>query len=522
MFLLATALLNLGAMSAEAAIARVGVATVFDNTTATTGSVTIPATTAGDLLVVVISGGGDGINGGGSSAVSLGATAMVSAVRSPEAGSANETTIWYLANIPGGQTTVTWSYAAGSLGTTDNGIIVQEYSGAATTAPVDVTATWNSNNSAVTVGNSGTATATAANELWIGGHSILTSGTWSAPTPTGTTLVGSSTAGATGIAFEDNMTLGAAANALGATCSGNDSWAGALVVFKAAAGTCTTNAPTFGAWSPTSGNVTPGGSTSYTVTVTNADSVGCANANITFTSADTPATPNTNFNGSTVSSNCTNIAPGGTCTATLTTSSPAGATPPSSETTKITGTESVGSKAGTTGTSATTNLVAACTTNAPTFGAWSPTSGNVTPGGGTSYTVTVTNADSVGCANANITFTSADTPATPNTNFNGSTVSSNCTNIAPGGTCTATLTTSSPAGATPPSSETTKITGTESVGSKAGTTGTSAATNLVVAGPSVPAGSIPVVVTVAALMAAYGAWMGIRQRRGGNTQQGTE
>ncbi len=218
---------------AQAAIARVGTATVFDNGTATTGTVTIPATTAGNLLVVVISGGAG--TGGGSSAVNLGATPMTKAIQSINTSGTNEVTIWYLANIPAAQTTVTWSYAAGTGGTTDNGIIVQQYSGAATVTPVDVTATWNSAATAVTVLNSGTATATAANELWIGGLNCLTSGTWSAPTPAGSTLQGNTVAGATGMALVDNMTLGATANALGATTNGNDTGAGALAVFKVAA-----------------------------------------------------------------------------------------------------------------------------------------------------------------------------------------------------------------------------------------------------------------------------------------------
>ncbi len=64
----------------EAAIGKVGTATTFDNGTATTGTVTIPATTAGNLLVVVISGGGG--TGGGSSAVNLGTTPMTMAVQS--------------------------------------------------------------------------------------------------------------------------------------------------------------------------------------------------------------------------------------------------------------------------------------------------------------------------------------------------------------------------------------------------------------------------------------------------------
>lgn len=220
-------------MQASAAIARVGTATVLNNATAATGTVTIPATTAGNLLVVVISGGAGAT--GGSSAVNLGATAMTKAIQSFNTAGTNEVTIWYLANIPGGQTTVTWSYAAGTGGTLDNGIVVQQYSGAATVTPVDVTATWNSGATAVTVLNTGTATATAANELWIGGLNNLTTGTWSAPTPAGSTIQGSTAAGATGMALVDNMTLAAGANVLGATCGPtSDTGVGAVVVFKPA------------------------------------------------------------------------------------------------------------------------------------------------------------------------------------------------------------------------------------------------------------------------------------------------
>ena len=612
MFLLATALLNLCTTNAEAAIARVQTVSVDTGIAPSTGTVNFAATGANNLLVVAIAGG-DSASLNGISVVANPGNIALTKAREQVNGQIGIVSIWYLpgASNPGGLTSITYTVTPSPFFDTASGMVFAEYSGVATTSPLDGAGADATANTLPML--SGNATSAAANELWFAAYHNAT----------GSTAFSGYTGPAGATISEIGQTYLSSAERMGATESlvnsagtayinvGNaiaDWWVGAIVLFKAA-GTSDTTPPSSSITSPTTGTVfnlasaspttisgtatdnvavssisvsTDGGTTWNAATCT-----GCPGASVTWSyswtlptvqstsyniirratdsssnvetpgaginvtvdrvaptvSTTTPANAATNIavngnvtitwaenvNCTTVNTTNITISGGGlalsSCsgaTATFTTSGQAAST--TYTVTVGTGvTDVAGNHMAASYPFSYTTAAAGCTTNAPTFSAWSPTSGNVTPGGGTSYTITVTNADTVGCANANITFTAADTPATPNANFNGSTVSSNCTNIAPGGTCTATLTTSSPAGATPPSSETTIITGTESVGSKAGTTATSAATNLVAAAaPSVPVGSIPVEVTVGVLMAAYGVWMGIRQRRRRNTQQGTE
>ncbi len=251
--------------TAAAAVARVN-SVVLNNGTSTTGTITIPATHAGNLLVVVI-GGID--QTAGASNVKLGTTAMTKAVGGINTGGPQSIEIWYLANIPAGQTTVTYTYGSA----VDNGAVVAEYSGIATTSPLDVTASNVTSGASATLSTGTTANTAAANELWIGAFGDNTTGTFAAPT--GGTFYNQTAGNGSQIGLADSTTNSAGPATMGCT-GANDWWAGAIAVFKPVAST-----PTVTSTSPAS---LPQGATSQTVTITGTNFV--AGATVSFNDAN--------------------------------------------------------------------------------------------------------------------------------------------------------------------------------------------------------------------------------------------
>ena len=218
-------------LNAEAAIARVQAVTLNNNSN-TSGTITIAPTHAGNLLVVVI--GGIQASTSAVSNVRLGSTSLTKAKDSLVSGGPQYVSIWYLANIPSGQTTVTYTSTA-----VDNGAVVAEYSGVATTSPLDVTASAVSSNGSTSTLSTGTATSTAANELWIGAFGDNTSTAFSSVTGTGASMYAQIAAFGTQLGLADSYSNSAGSATMGCTGS-SDWWSGAIAVFKPAAVTNTT------------------------------------------------------------------------------------------------------------------------------------------------------------------------------------------------------------------------------------------------------------------------------------------
>ncbi len=394
-------------LNAEAAIARVQSVTL-NNGSNTAGTITIAPTHAGNLLVVVI--GGIQTTTGNVSNVKLGSTPLTLAKDIVVSGGPQYVSIWYLANIPAGQTTVTYTSTA-----VDNGAVVAEYSGIATTSPLDVTASAGSSSTSSTL-STGTATSSAANELWIGAFGDNTSSTFSAVTGTNASMYAQTAAFGTQLGLADSITNSAGPATMGCT-GANDWWAGAIAVFKPAAGA---PAPTVTSTSPN--NMAQGtGPTTVTITGTGFQS-GAAVA----------------FSGTGVTTGAVTVVNATTITVPVTVA--AGATTGALNVTVTNPDAGAGTGTGV----FTVNPAAVCTANTPTISV-TPTSSTVTSGGAaTTYTVTVTNNDTAACASTVFTLTKSDNNAGV---FTSSLLSPTTLTLAPGANGTATFTVSAPAGA---------------------------------------------------------------------------
>jgi hypothetical protein len=103
--------------------------------------------------------------------------------------------------------------------------------------------------------------------------------------------------------------------------------------------TCTRVAPTV-TFNPTSGTASPGGTVTYTATVTNKDTAACTNSTFAL-SIPTETGTTTNFvKPSTLSASSCALAPGGTCTSTLTVKAQTAATGGSTNVTTVRATDS--------------------------------------------------------------------------------------------------------------------------------------------------------------------------------------
>ncbi len=475
--------------SAASAAARVGTGGTNSCVSCTSLAVTIPSTAAGDTLILV-AGTNDAAAGGVTAVSGGGCTwAKATAASGVNGGGPSDHAIWYCPNTTAGQTTVTLT-----IGTWDTSAVVQEYSGVLTASPLDKTAI---NNTAAqgTALSSGTTAATAqANELLIGGFTVGGNATFN--TPGGTngawTLNLSRSATNVSTAMTDNTANSAATSSATLTSSASNWWVGSIATFLPAVA---------------SGNLSVGNGA--TVANANAQQGSANNAIDSFTAYLSSGTGQINTLVLTTSAqftaaNVANISvyndagtlgaynagvdtlvsgvtyTVGTNSATLTFSTPlsvttttanylitldiqATATTTNTLTARVTG--GTGSGLGTPtyndSASATLTITAPVCTRANPTVTLTPASQNVAPGGSINYTIQVTNNDSsqLACGSTTFSLSSTDLPATPNANFNASTLPASIGPINAGGSfLTATLTVSAPAGATNGQSETTSVT----------------------------------------------------------------
>ncbi len=202
---------------------------------------------------------------------------------------------------------------------------------------------------------------------------------------------------------------------------------------------CTRVAPTV-TFNPTSGTVAPGGTVTYTATVTNKDTGTCANSTFALSIPTETGTTANFIKPSTLSAASCALAPGGTCTSTLTVKAQTAAVAGSTNATTVRATDATNHSAllGN-GTVTTTVSTTPCTRVAPTV-TFNPTSGTVAPGGTVTYTATVTNKDSATCANSTFALSIPTETGTTANFVKPSTLSASSCALAPGGTCTSTLT----------------------------------------------------------------------------------
>lgn len=141
-------------------------------TKANTLSVTIPATTAGNCLVVLIMS--KSTTGAGSvSGVTLGGVADNFAAAVVAHGSNGISTFsdafaWVDRNCAGGQTAIVVSGSALNVASGSGGVVVLEFSGVVTVTPVDQTKGTGNNSGGATFTSGTTATTTVAREVWAG------------------------------------------------------------------------------------------------------------------------------------------------------------------------------------------------------------------------------------------------------------------------------------------------------------------------------------------------------------------
>ncbi len=212
---------------------------------------------------------------------------------------------------------------------------------------------------------------------------------------------------------------------------------------------CTASAPVVTISPPTTqGITTPGGSVTYTFTVKNNDNTVCSGTTFNLSAADSNTT---NFDASTVSSPTVTLASQATsANMTLTVSGKAGQTT-GTNTTTVSATEA-GHVTGTSNSA--TTIIGSCTAKTPLV-TIVPVSNSIISNPGTvSYTVTVTNNDTIGCADTTFTLSLADTNST---NFNASTIAPTSLIIATGANRSSTLTVSSKAGAPSGATDTTTV-----------------------------------------------------------------
>jgi glycine cleavage system regulatory protein len=236
--------------SALSSVSWVQTATGTESTHATFAS----AETAGDLNVVVMGWGDDTTTITGVSDT-RGNSYFVAAPMVTGTGSVSpplRQTIYYAKNVAAGSNTVTVSFS-GTPSYPDLKIL--EYSGADSTAPLDVAVSASGTSSTGTVA-SGSATTTAANELIVGAG--MTTDRFSGPGASFTQRVLSSD----GNLVEDRLVSTAGSYSATIALDGNEqSWLVQLVTFKAQSGSPPAPAPTLSGISPTSGTTAGGIST---------------------------------------------------------------------------------------------------------------------------------------------------------------------------------------------------------------------------------------------------------------------
>ncbi|PIR73959.1 MAG: hypothetical protein COU35_04865 [Candidatus Magasanikbacteria bacterium CG10_big_fil_rev_8_21_14_0_10_47_10] len=197
------------------------------NAGATTVTASWPsATTAGNFLVAIVA-----VRGGSGTTITPPSGGWILATRSNN-GTNISTAIYYIANAPAQSGASTWGVTPTNRAT----VTLAEYSGVATSAPLDVIATATGNSA---TGSSGTTAITSqANALAIAGISA-TSGnrTFSAQTNSFTEVsevvsTGSTQGTRNSTVFEEKILSSTGTQGVSATISASGNWAGVIAVFK--------------------------------------------------------------------------------------------------------------------------------------------------------------------------------------------------------------------------------------------------------------------------------------------------
>jgi IPT/TIG domain len=248
-----------------------------DNGTASTSSVTVTLSgvAAGHLLTCAITYGNPG---GTTLAVSdniNGAWSVAGSVHF-STGISQTTALFYLANSKAGTTTITGKPgSAGEYGAMD----CQEWSGVATSSPLDQTA---EQDGTTANPSSGSVTTTASGELILGD---LENG-YSPSAGSGFTLLNTDTSPGTGSGLNTEYRIQASAGAAAATWTlATTTWTAQVATFKSSTGTGGGTPPSITSLSPTSGPV------GTIVTITGAN-FGATQGTSTVTFNGTTGTPN--------------------------------------------------------------------------------------------------------------------------------------------------------------------------------------------------------------------------------------
>lgn len=201
------------------------------SSTVTSFGVTVPAAANGNTLIAVIATRGTSANRV-SSITQTGATWTRASQANNTSGSTTE--IWYAPNVTSPGTTVTINLATSLRAA----VVVMEYNGVLTAAPLDRTASATGNSTSAVTGT--TLATTQANELWIGGIGLVNSsyslsGIQNSFTAVTNAASTSSTAGnnARVYALERIVTTTGTASS-GGTVSTSSQWSGTIATFKAA------------------------------------------------------------------------------------------------------------------------------------------------------------------------------------------------------------------------------------------------------------------------------------------------
>lgn len=202
-------------------------------TAANSFTVSMTAPTSGNTLVAVVSTRSTTASAVTSISNTGTALAWARAVQTTPS-SSTTTEIWYAPVLSGAGTDITINLSASIFAAA----VVGEYSGVLTPGPVDVTAN-NSNGSNSTATSTGTtATTTQANEVWIGGIGLRSSGyTLGTPTNSFTAVTNASSGSTTATNnarvyfLEKIVSAAGTANSGGTTTSSR--WSGAIATFKA-------------------------------------------------------------------------------------------------------------------------------------------------------------------------------------------------------------------------------------------------------------------------------------------------
>ncbi|HEV2117525.1 MAG TPA: hypothetical protein VGR48_15945 [Terriglobales bacterium] len=226
---------------------------------ATVPNVQVPfqaAQTAGDLNIVVV-GWNDTVaqiaKVSDSAGNSYTLAAPLKQTGSGIGGSALSQAIYYAPNVKSGSNTVTVTFSTGAL---DPDVRILEYSGIATSNPLDVSA---SNIGSASPSDSGPATTTVANELIVGANTVLTttSGPGAGFTPRTITTDGD--------IAEDMIVNSTGSYSATAPLTSNGAWVMQMATFKAASGS--TGGGSFTLSASGGQTVKAGSSANFTITV---------------------------------------------------------------------------------------------------------------------------------------------------------------------------------------------------------------------------------------------------------------